>query len=84
MHARRPHEKRLRLKSLLSFKLIFVVFASIAISGCAQTVAGTAEQVCRDWRQIGVRKADQITDDTAKEIIGNNDARAAWCTPRKA
>jgi hypothetical protein len=36
------------------------------------------------WREIGVRKADVITPDTAKEIIGNNDARAAWCTPRKA
>jgi hypothetical protein len=30
-----------------------------------------------------VSKADVITPDTAKEIIGNNDARAAWCQPPK-
>jgi hypothetical protein len=49
-------------------------------------VTGTAEQLCRDWRQIGVRKADVkvISDDTAREIVGNNKARAAWCNPKGA
>jgi hypothetical protein len=42
--------------------------------------------LCRDWRQIGVRKADVkvISDDTAREIVGNNKARAAWCNPKGA
>jgi len=54
-------------------------------AGCAQNqITGTAEQLCRDWRQIGVRKADKISDDTAKEIIGNNEARGVWCAPKKA
>lgn len=55
-------------------------------SGCAQSVAsGTAVQACESWRTIGVRKGDVITDDTAREIIGNNDARAVWCEkPPKA
>lgn len=50
----------------------------------APQVTGTAAQVCQDWRTIGVRKADQISDGTAKEIIGNNEARAVWCAGRKA
>jgi len=43
-------------------------------------------QVCgpNNWREIGVRKADKITDDTAREIIGNNEARAAWCNAKRA
>jgi len=40
--------------------------------------------VCTDWKPIGVRKGDTITDPTAREIIGNNEARAVWCsTPAK-
>jgi hypothetical protein len=68
-----------------SCKLICVAFVGIAISGCASAPAGTLAQVCgpNGWREIGVRKADVITPDTAKEIIGNNEARQAWCTPKK-
>lgn len=40
--------------------------------------------MCQDWRELGVRKGDVITDDTAREIIGNNEARTVWCTPKKA
>lgn len=47
-------------------------------------MTGTAEKVCRDWRDIGVRKGDVITDGTAREIIGNNEARAVWCSSKKA
>ena len=50
------------------------------VSGCTTTqVAGTAEQICQDWRQIGVRRGDVIVDDTAREIISNNKARTIWC-----
>jgi len=56
------------------------------ISGCAKAPEGTLAQVCgpNGWREIGVRKADVITPDTAREIIGNNEARQAWCAPKKA
>lgn len=41
-------------------------------------------QICgeNNWREIGVRKADKITDETAREIVGNNKARAAWCNKK--
>lgn len=43
-------------------------------------------QMCgpNNWQEIGVRKGDKITDDTAREIVGNNKARAAWCSQKKA
>lgn len=54
-------------------------------SGCTTPqVMGTAEQICQDWRPIGVRKADQISDETAKEIVGNNVSRDAWCVQKKS
>lgn len=40
--------------------------------------------MCQDWRALGVRKGDVITDDTAREIIGNNESRAVWCVAKKA
>lgn len=54
---------------------------STALSGCAQSPTGTLAQLCSEngWREIGVRRGDVITPDTGKEIIGNNEARAAWC-----
>ena len=35
--------------------------------------------MCRSWREIGIRKADRLTQDTAREIVANNEARPAWC-----
>jgi len=57
----------------------------VTVSGCGQTVEGMLAQVCgpNGWREIGVRKADRITDDTAREIIGNNEARSAWCQGKR-
>ena len=43
---------------------------------------GTLAQICTGkggWREIGIRKKDLITPDTAKEIVGNNEARMTWC-----
>lgn len=55
------------------------------VSGCGTTqIAGTADKMCQDWREIGVRKADVIGDETAREIIGNNKSRDAWCAAKKA
>ncbi len=57
--------------------------ASIAVTaeGCSTPPKpeGTAEQLCRSWREIGIRKADKITTDTAREIVANNEARPEWC-----
>jgi hypothetical protein len=60
--------------------------AGIAVSGCSRTIEGTVAQMCgpNNWQEIGVRKGDKITDDTAREIVGNNKARAAWCSQKKA
>lgn len=64
---------------------LVVILTAASLSGCATPqVTGTAQQICQDWRQVGVRKADVITDDTAREIIGNNEARAVWCAQKKA
>ena len=50
-------------------------------SGCAPQPKpeGTAEQICRSWKEIGIRKADRLTTDTAREIVANNEARPEWC-----
>ncbi len=65
-----------------------LVVCVVCLGGCSQSVEGTVAQICgpNGWLPIGVRKGDQITDDTAKEIIGNNEARHAWCalSPKKA
>lgn len=55
--------------------------ATVASSGCATPpkAEGTAEQMCRSWREIGVRKADKFTTETAREIVANNEARPEWC-----
>lgn len=65
--------------------LLATVATAALLSGCGQTIDGTVAQVCgpNNWREIGVRKADKITDDTAREIVGNNEARAAWCNAKR-
>ena len=82
-HARRSRPSR-RLRSRLIS--LGIVATAVVLSGCGKTVEGTIAQVCgpNNWREIGVRKADKITDDTAREIIGNNEARRAWCSGKKA
>jgi hypothetical protein len=57
---------------------------AIALSGCGKTVEGTIAQVCgpNGWREITVGRDDHITDPTAREIVGNNKARSAWCDKR--
>ena len=78
-------ERKSRQRSRTSCKLIFGAFVGIASSGCATAPTGTLAQVCgpNGWREIGVSKSDVISPDTAREIIGNNDARQAWCQPKK-
>lgn len=86
MQRPRPRAPKSKRSKLLKSALISSAIAWTAcLSGCAPAqITGTAAQICQDWRTVGVRKADAITDDTAKEIIGNNEARAVWCQQKKA
>lgn len=58
-----------------------MVAVCLLTSGCAQQPKpeGTAQIICRSWKEIGIRKADKLTTDTAREIIANNEARPEWC-----
>ena len=59
--------------------MLCVLSVVTATSGCSQTVAGTAAHVCETWRSVSISKHDKLTDQTAKEIAGNNAARETWC-----
>lgn len=78
------HERRSKPSLPKLSAMIFCAFVGTATSGCGRTVEGTIAQVCgpNSWREIGVRKGDKIGDETAREIIGNNEARAVWCSKK--
>lgn len=63
--------------------MLMLLCGSIAgtVSGCAPEPKpeGTAQQLCRSWKEVGIRKADKLTTDTAREIVANNEARPEWC-----
>ena len=61
--------------------LLCASIAATASSGCTQAPKpeGTAVQMCRGWKEVGIRKADKLTTDTAREIVANNEARQPWC-----
>lgn len=54
---------------------------TIGISGCAKEPepAGLQAHLCRTWQPISVSKKDTLTDQTKKEIVGNNAANELWC-----
>lgn len=56
-----------------------IVVIAMASSGCSQTIAGTAAHVCETWRPVTISRHDKLTDQTAREIAGNNAARETWC-----
>lgn len=65
-------------------RAIFIFASALALSGCGlfqdpPKPEGTAEQICRSWKEIGIRKADKLTTDTAREIVANNQSRPEWC-----
>lgn len=62
------------------------IVATAGLNGCGsllfsqdQKPEGTAIQMCRSWREIGVRKGDKFTTETARDILANNEARPEWC-----
>lgn len=72
-----------RTRHRLRWMLLSVSIAATAAltSGCATPPKpeGTAEQICRSWKEIGIRKADKLTTETAREIVANNESRPEWC-----
>lgn len=64
--------------------MLLCVSIAVTASGCGifgqdQKPEGTATQMCRSWKEIGVRKGDKFTTETAREIVANNEARPEWC-----
>lgn len=58
------------------------VATSLLMAGCAGTpsvIEGTAVQICRTWKPVFTSKDDKLTDDTIKQIVGNNEANRTWC-----
>jgi hypothetical protein len=40
------------------------------------------DELCKSWRHQTISKADKLTDGTASQIEGSNNARPAWgCQP---
>ena len=52
-----PWLERRRKQSLM---LLLSVGVGIAVSGCAQTVAGTADQICQQWRIVTVSRKQEV------------------------
>ena len=72
------------MEKLALFTIAWLAFAILA-SGCASTTAVTVNlrQVCPSWREIRVSKDDTLTPETARQILGNDEARrAAGCKSR--
>jgi hypothetical protein len=42
-------------------------------------IKGNAAQICEQWQPILPSRKDVLTDDTAKQIAGNNAANQTWC-----
>ena len=51
------------------------------MTACANTtgIEGTAAQMCRQWEPIMPSRKDVLTDETARQIAGNNAANQTWC-----
>ena len=37
-----------------------------------------ASELCQDWRVYKPRKGDKLSDESAYELLGNNEARVEW------
>lgn len=50
----------------------------VLLSGCSgSTVEIASNLVCKSWRPVTVSKDDKLTEKTASQIEGNNEARKA-------
>lgn len=61
--------------------MLLCASSAVIVSACGTVPKpeGTAEQICRSWKEIGIRKADKLTTETAREIVANNESRPEWC-----
>lgn len=66
-------------------KLLVAMLSASLTTACANTTAteGTAVQICKQWTAIYPSRKDQLTDDTARQIAGNNAANEQWCGSEK-
>lgn len=68
-----------RLLRLAPLLLLAPLQACSTANGETRTT-GTADQICKDWSTIRPsRKDDKLSEDTARQIAGNNAARGTWC-----
>lgn len=66
----------------LPLKLTSALALPVLLTGCATQRVVTVEELCRSWRHQTISKADKLTDGTASQIEGNNNARPTWgCQP---
>ncbi len=47
--------------------------------GSGSEIKGTAVQICEQWQPIMPSRKDVLTDETARQIAGNNAANQTWC-----
>lgn len=59
-------------------KLMSALALLAPLSGCSKTIVVTADELCQSWRHQRVSKDDKLTQGTAEQIEGSNNARPAW------
>lgn len=65
-----------------TLKYLTALSALVLLSGCAKTIVATADELCQDWRHKTVSKNDVLTEKTASDLEGDNEARVNWgCKP---
>lgn len=58
-----------------------VTLSALLMTACGSgsAIKGTAVQICEQWQPILPSRKDVLTDDTARQIAGNNAANQTWC-----
>ena len=66
-------------------KLTSALALPVLLTACGGTHAVIAtDELCKSWRHQSVSKDDKLTQGTAEQIQGSNDARPAWgCHPKE-
>jgi len=58
---------------------LLVLALSLTLAGCSKNTFAINGANCESWATIYPSRRDVLTDDTAKQIVGNNAARKSWC-----
>lgn len=58
-----------------------VMLSALPMTACGSgyEIKGVAAQICEQWQPILPSRKDQLTDETARQIAGNNAANQTWC-----